>query len=229
MPRRPAGLDVDLEATPGNKDHALASWSVNGEVDAAPPRSTPIQFTIPADNPTVTATFTECYTLDVVIGGAQDPYGKDIGRFTNATAPNCVDGSKRYVEGTVVTLTPSILVDKAVFTGWDGDKRELTPPPAGISALAGNAKAAAVFDLIDPTKILTCAALWAFNNTTDPTGNTNIGSIVSTANKMRQVLMGTDITKVNISNAGGLAGSAGFVLGLYSAGITNAPDRPPDP
>src|SRR5258707_8705137 len=72
-------------------------------------------------------------------------------------------------------------------------------PPAGIffavigaaagiaSLIPGGDKAAAVFDLINPTKIMTCAARWGFGNSGNPTGGTNGGSMLSTLNTVRKI------------------------------------------
>ena len=92
---------------------------------------------------------------------------------------------------------------------------------AGIAALAGSDKAAAAFDLVNPTKIGVCAARWAFGNAGDPTGKANIGNIAGTANKLQEALRGKDILTAKLTNVGALTGSAGFVIGLYNAGITN--------
>jgi len=93
---------------------------------------------------------------------------------------------------------------------------------AGISSLLGSDKAASFFDLLNPTKIATCAARWSFGNAGDPTGGANLGKIVSTGNKIRQISDGADVTRVSISNVTAFTSSAGFVTGLYSAGITHA-------
>jgi hypothetical protein len=97
---------------------------------------------------------------------------------------------------------------------------------SGIATLAGSDATAAVFDLINPTKIVQCAAQWGVGNAGDPSGGKNIGKIVSTANKVKQVIQGKDILTPKLTNIGALTGSASFVIGLYNSGITHAELKP---
>ncbi len=107
-------------------------------------------------------------------------------------------------------------------------------PPAGIffaflGAAAGivnliphGAEVAGVLDLINPTKITTCAARWAFSNTGNPTGGLNPGSIGSLAWTGFKVYKGKDVITQNIGKFG-IGGSVlGTAAGLYEAGIHHA-------
>lgn len=88
---------------------------------------------------------------------------------------------------------------------------------AGISNLIpGGEDMGSFFELIDPTNITECAARWAFDNTGNPTGGANPGSIVATANNIRKYNMYGDMLEP--AGAVGIAsGIAGFGLGVYTA------------
>lgn len=99
----------------------LAGWSINGT--AAPELGTQASPTIPVgyDDVTARADVVFCYTANIVIDGAFDAHQSPIGAVGADPQPNCADKSKRYGAGTVVTLTPDILLDGVRFTGWDDD------------------------------------------------------------------------------------------------------------
>ena len=95
---------------------------------------------------------------------------------------------------------------------------------AGIASLIkpGGAEVAGVLDLINPTKITTCAARWAFSNAGNPTGGLGVGGIISTANTLRKVYNGVDVVFEGVGPVG-LGGSAlSLGYGLYDAGIGHA-------
>jgi hypothetical protein len=56
-----------------------------------------------------------------------------IGEVTRDVEPNCPDGSARYLSGTVVTLTPQVLQEGAVFSSWNSDPRSDERPPGGAT------------------------------------------------------------------------------------------------
>ena len=91
---------------------------------------------------------------------------------------------------------------------------------AGILNLIPHGKeVAGVFDLLNPTKITTCAARWGFSNTGDPTGGLGAGGIISTANTTRKVLNGINVLSEKVGPLGIAGGIAGAGYGLYDAGI----------
>ncbi len=103
-------------------------------------------------------------------------------------------------------------------------------PPAGmffalLSATAGILNmiphgdgVAAVFDLINPTKITTCAARWGFGNTGDPTGGYGVGGLLSGTNTLRKVWQGKDVLFEKVGPLGIAGGAASLAYGLYEAG-----------
>lgn len=107
-------------------------------------------------------------------------------------------------------------------------------PPAGIffaflGAAAGivnliphGKEVAGVLDLINPTKITTCAARWGFSNTGNPTGGLNAGSIGSLAWTGFKVYKGKDVITQNIGKFGIGGAVLGTATGLYEAGIHHA-------
>jgi len=138
--------------------------------------------------------------------------------------------SERTTQGVVQGLKLSlgvIAVSAPIFVG-------MLFPPAGIffalvgsaagiaSMIPGGDKVAAVFDLINPTKVTTCVARWSFNNAGDPTGGANAGSLISTANTLRKVVNGVDVFVEPIGPLGTAGGLASFGYGLYEAGIGDA-------
>ena len=96
---------------------------------------------------------------------------------------------------------------------------------------------------MNPTKITTCAARWAFSKTDDPTGKLNAGAIIGTPKKIYTLYKGasavtpvadlrglasTAATTTSTlsktvatlkSAAPGIIGAACFGYGLYDAGI----------
>ena len=132
------------------------------------------------------------------------------------TKTTILEGLK-FAAGTIAVMGPIFL--SMVF------------PPAGIlfgalgalagisGAIPGGDKVAAVFDLLNPTKISACIARWGFNNTGQPSTQ-NVGSILGTANKVRvAVFTDTDVLEQNITAGGAALGAANLGYSLYSAGI----------
>ncbi len=111
-------------------------------------------------------------------------------------------------------------------------------PPAGmffafLSATAGILNmiphgdgVAAVFDLINPTKITTCAARWGFGNTGDPTGGYGVGGLLSGTNTLRKVWQGKDVLFEKVGPLGIAGGAASLAYGLYEAGAGNVDTGP---
>ncbi|MCU1579775.1 MAG: hypothetical protein JWP19_1979 [Rhodoglobus sp.] len=128
-------------------------------------------------------------------------------------------------------------------------------PPAGVlfavlaaaagiaSLIPGGDSVAAVFDLVNPTKITTCAAQWAFTNHANPTGKANVGAIIKTVNNIRKLTSSTEVVTKPVADLRSVPGSTGALtkglanlakgmkvalgaaaLGysLYSAGVGNA-------
>ena len=106
-------------------------------------------------------------------------------------------------------------------------------PPAGmffafLGAMAGivnliphGGEVAAVLDLINPTKITTCAARWGFTNSGDPTGGYGVGGMVSGANTLRKVWQGKDVIFEKVGPLGIAGGLASLGYGVYEAGGGN--------
>jgi hypothetical protein len=103
-------------------------------------------------------------------------------------------------------------------------------PPAGmffafLGAMAGIANmiphggpVASMFDLVNPTKITTCAARWGFTNAGDPTGGYGVGSLLSGTNTLRKVWQGKDVIFEKVGPLGIAGGAAALGYGLYEAG-----------
>ncbi|MGE3193780.1 MAG: Ig-like domain repeat protein [Microbacteriaceae bacterium] len=91
---------------------------------------------------------------------------------------------------------------------------------AGIAGfIPGADKAAAVFDLLNPSKISACIARWGFTKPGSP-GGQNIGAMISTGKTVgTAVFTSKDVLVQNIG-ALGIAGAAASIgYGLYDAGI----------
>lgn len=166
----------------------------------------------------------------------EDPTTKELTSFAY------VDGDKRVTadyptkgESWTRSLIQGLKISVGVFAVAAPIFVGLLFPPAGIlfaylGAAAGIASmvpnggqdVASVFDLINPTKITTCAARWAFSNPGNPTGGGNYGSIVSTANTIRKIYKDVDVSIQPVGLLGASAAIAGFGYGLYDAGIAGA-------
>jgi hypothetical protein len=130
------GTVVEVEATPGDPSHVLTGWSVDGTPAPTLGTASRVKVTIGAGDPTVVrASFVSCYTLDVKINAARSQEVGLIGDVVRDVEPNCPDGSARYVAGTVVTLTPEVLREGAVFSSWNSDPRSDERPPSGVTGL----------------------------------------------------------------------------------------------
>ncbi len=85
-------------------------------------------------------------------------------------------------------------------------------PPAGIlfttlaagagiaSFFPGGDKVAAVFDLVNPTKITECAARWAFDTSNAPTSGHNLGAIKKTLNNLKDLHTATAVATTAIAD-----------------------------
>jgi hypothetical protein len=95
---------------------------------------------------------------------------------------------------------------------------------AGISSfIPGGQGAAAVFDLLNPTKITGCIARWGFTNAGSPGGQKNIGSMISTGKTIGQAVFTTkDLLTFDLGILGVAGGAASIGYGLYDAGIGGA-------
>ncbi len=126
------GTRVTASATPGDPTLAIAGWSLGGV--PAPELGTTSTPSVVVDTvvPRLTASLVHCYTVEVVADGATDARGREVGQVRVEGAPNCPDGSPRYLTGTTVTLTPEILVDGAGFTGWDDARTAPATPTGGV-------------------------------------------------------------------------------------------------
>jgi hypothetical protein len=95
---------------------------------------------------------------------------------------------------------------------------------AGLSSLIPNGDgAAALFDMLNPSKITACIARWGFNKTGSPTGGLNAGSMISTGKTTLQaVLTNKDLLTRDIGAFGIAGGAASIGYGLYDAGIGGA-------
>ena len=103
-------------------------------------------------------------------------------------------------------------------------------PPAGmffafLGAMAGIANmiphggpVASMFDLVNPTKITTCAARWGFTNSGDPTGGYGVGSLISGTNTLRKFVQGKELIFEKVGPLGMAGGAASLAYGLYEAG-----------
>lgn len=94
---------------------------------------------------------------------------------------------------------------------------------AGIANMIpnGGSVVASMFDLVNPTKITTCAARWGFTNAGDPTGGYGVGSMLSGANTLRKVWQGKDVIFEKVGPLGIAGGAAALAYGLYDAGAGN--------
>lgn len=94
---------------------------------------------------------------------------------------------------------------------------------AGIAGfIPGADKAAAVFDLVNPTKISSCIARWGFNKPGSPSGQ-NIGAMISTGKTAAtMVFTSKDVLIRNIGGVGIAGAGLAIGYGLYDAGIGGA-------
>jgi hypothetical protein len=124
---------VEVTATPAGS-RVLAGWAVDGVEDADLGRASRVTIEVgQAARTRVTALTVECFRLDLAVEGGTDLRFRELGSVAADVAPNCPDGSPRYLAGTKVVVTPSVLIDGVTFTGWeDGDGLDrVYRPPVG--------------------------------------------------------------------------------------------------
>ena len=135
------GQTVTLAATP-NTGYALSAWSVTGVTSSDNITVTNNQFTMPAENVTVSATFIEAYTLsynknggsgdamDNTVGAGsvtlrKNSYTKDgyvfIGWATSVD--NAAAGTVAYLDGASYTLS----ANAELFAVWSPESYSFTP------------------------------------------------------------------------------------------------------
>ncbi|MCA0218454.1 MAG: Ig-like domain-containing protein [Actinobacteria bacterium] len=131
---------VTVTAASGDPNLVIASWSVDGVVQPSLGRAPTATIVVGARPPVVTANFVYCYPLNLNLDSV-DLGGREVGRINVTGAANCPDGSKRYLPGTALTLTPEVLVDGASFRGWDpADTLNYLPPSGGTGVITRAAK-----------------------------------------------------------------------------------------
>lgn len=128
--------------------------------------------------------------------------------------------SLKVVAGVIAVVAPVIIgmlfPPVGIFFGVVGTAAGL----AGF--IPGGDKVAAIFDLVNPTKISACLARWGFSKPGSP-GGQNIGAMISTGKTaLTAVATSKDVLIRNIGplGVGGAALSIGY--GLYDAGIGGA-------
>lgn len=133
------GTIVAVTANPGDSTLAIASWSLGGVARPDLGAGGEVRFLVGDADPVLTANLVRCVTLTTVIDGGLDTKGNAIGEVTPDIATNCPDGSRRYLAGTTVVLTPRVLVADTVFRGWDGDRLNY-PAPGGTGPVPAAAR-----------------------------------------------------------------------------------------
>ncbi len=136
------GTPVEVSAQSGDPDLALDSWAVNGVTAPALGRSATPTIGVEKVDLSVTARFVACYKVKVITDGAF--VGRPIGEVEVDRAPNCPDGSKRYVAGTQLTFTPVLIHEDAAFRGWDLDQTMYRGGVTGSGPLPDEAKSVTV-------------------------------------------------------------------------------------
>lgn len=122
------GTIVTVTADPGDPRLAIASWSLGGQPRPDLAAAREVRFLVGDTDAVLTASLVGCATLTVVLDSALDAKSNAIGSITPDLATNCPDGSDRYLDGATVTLTPRILVEGAVFRGWEGERLNFRAP-----------------------------------------------------------------------------------------------------
>ncbi len=134
---------ITVSATPGNSNHVLAGWAIDGVDQPELGTSASPELRIGTTNLAVTARFASCYTLEVLVSGASNEYGRIVGVVNSDGIPNCPDGSDRYTSGSVITLTPEVRAEGTSFSGWDEEKllQRLVPvEESGIGLVVDGAR-----------------------------------------------------------------------------------------
>jgi hypothetical protein len=122
---------VTTTVQPGDSTLAISSWSLNGNLDVALGATSSPTVIVDAMAPVLTANLVHCYVVDATTDNVTDTKGRVVGDVRVEGSPNCPDGSKRYLAGTTVTLTPEVLVNGGAFDGWDETKAGPIAPAAG--------------------------------------------------------------------------------------------------
>jgi len=142
---------LDLTVASGSPDHVVTGWTAEGVV-APTGEGTTWAVTLGTANAVLTANMAGCYPVDLVVD-AVSPVGlggRPIGEATLDASPNCPDGSERYLEGTEITATPTLLVDGADFRGWDDAQAY---PGLGAKTLGELTENTKVFTVTGPTTV----------------------------------------------------------------------------
>lgn len=113
-----AGTSVTVKALSGGSSRVLQGWAVDGVLTPSLGRQSTATVVVDEKSLVLTATYVDCFALSVTLDSTQDVRYRDVGVVDRSVPANCVDGTDRYLSGTVVTLTPRVLVDEANFTGW---------------------------------------------------------------------------------------------------------------
>ena len=130
---------VTVKAVSGDPTLAISGWLLNGVAQPSWGTTSEQKVTIGAVTPVLTVQLVHCYTLDLKIDGVQDARNRDMGAVKVDVEPNCPDGSRRYMSGTKVTVTPQILIEGGAFNGWD-TARIQPKSPGGIGDLTSEAR-----------------------------------------------------------------------------------------
>jgi hypothetical protein len=132
--------DVDVKAESGDPTLAIVGWKLDGVAQPDWGTSNDQSFVVESLKPELTVQLVHCYTLDLKVDGAQDARGREVGAIDVDLKPNCPDGSRRYLGGTEVTITPEVLVEGGAFNGWDLVRIPGVKPADGKGKLTAQAK-----------------------------------------------------------------------------------------
>ena len=119
---------VSVHAQSGVAERLVGGWSTTQKDSPTLPPGAEATLAVGTDDVTLTAHWVACYPVELVIDaptlyrkGGFAIVPKVGGAAKLNIAPNCPDGSERYLAGTSVIATPSIVVEGVIFQGWDGD------------------------------------------------------------------------------------------------------------
>jgi len=140
---------VEVSAASGKPELLVGGWTTSQANVPTLPAGATATLTLGTDDVTLTANWVACYPVALVVDaptifkpGTRVPLVG--GAATLSPAPNCPDGSGRFLSGTVVTGTPSIAVAGVIFRGWDGDTTAGNGGLAGVGELTGKSKTVTV-------------------------------------------------------------------------------------
>jgi hypothetical protein len=109
---------VEVVAVPGDPSSVVSGWAVDGVRQELLGRELAISVT-PTDVPvTIAPQFVSCWTVEVRYAYMQNLEGETIGRAFMDTAFDCPDGSDRFLDGSAVSMTASLLGTGAQFRGF---------------------------------------------------------------------------------------------------------------